>query len=160
MPIRLIRALGQTARLRLKASYDLFKIMIPVIVLVRVLEQLEVIGYLAAVIDPAMKLVGLPEQSGLIWATAMMTNLYAGMAVFVSLDVPMTAAQATVLTTMMLIAHNLSDTPQEAALDLTAHADGEPVDLLAAAREWPMIGEGPYSVALAPYESVYLLLKR
>jgi spore maturation protein SpmB len=37
----------------------------------------------------------------------MVTNLYGGAAAFVSLDVPLTAAQATVLTTMMLIAHGL-----------------------------------------------------
>ena len=31
---------------------------------------------------------------------------------------------------------------------------------LAAGRAWPPIGEGPYPLALAPYESVYLLLGR
>jgi maltose alpha-D-glucosyltransferase/alpha-amylase len=61
---------------------------------------------------------------------------------------------------VFVIAHNLSAAPQQTALDLAAYAGGEPVDLLAEGRGWPPIGEEPYSLALAPYESVYLLLRR
>ncbi len=46
---------------------------------------------------------------GLVWATAMVTNLYGGIVVFASLapEAHLTVAQITVLTTMMLVAHAL-----------------------------------------------------
>jgi len=58
-----------------------------------------------------MRLVGLPGEMGLVWATALLTNLYAAMVVFVNLlgdlDQPITVAQTTVLTTMLLVAHGM-----------------------------------------------------
>jgi hypothetical protein len=104
---RLVSALAEVIRQSLRTSFDLFKVIIPIIVLIRLLERLGVIEYLGIALAPVMKLVGLPGQTGLVWATTMVTNLYGGAAVFVSLSMPLTAAQATVLTTMMLIAHGL-----------------------------------------------------
>ncbi len=104
---RLVRALAEVLRHALRTSFDLFKVIVPIIILIRLLDLLDVIKYLGFALAPVMELVGLPGQTGLIWATTMVTNLYGGAAVFVSLDVHMSAAQATVLTTMMLIAHGL-----------------------------------------------------
>ncbi len=83
--------------------------MIPIIIAVKILKELGAIEYLALVLGPLMEVVGLPGGMGLVWATAMMTNLYGGMAVFVSLasEYPLTTAQVTVLTSMMLVAHAL-----------------------------------------------------
>ena len=104
---RLKRALAEVLRQSLRTSFDLFKVIVPIIILIRLLDQLGVVKYLGIALAPVMELVGLPGQTGLVWATTMVTNLYGGSAALVSLDVPLTAAQATVLTTMMLIAHNL-----------------------------------------------------
>jgi hypothetical protein len=104
---RLARALAEVLRQSLRTSFDLFKVIVPIILLIRLLDLLGVIKYLGIALGPVMELVGLPGQTGLVWATTMVTNLYGGVAVFVSLDVTMSAAQVTVLTTMMLIAHNL-----------------------------------------------------
>ena len=104
---RLAHALAEVLRQSLRTSFDLFKVIVPIIVLIRVLDLLGVVKYLGIALAPVMELVGLRGETGLVWATTMVTNLYGGAAVFVSLDVPMSAAQATVLTTMMLIAHNL-----------------------------------------------------
>lgn len=106
-PNRLARGLAEVAGQSLKTSFDLFKVVVPIIIAIRLLDQLGWIKYLGDALAPVMELVGLPGQTGLVWATAMVTNLYGGAAVFVSLDAPLTAAQATVLTTMMLIAHGL-----------------------------------------------------
>jgi hypothetical protein len=56
-----------------------------------------------------MELVGLPGSMGLVWATAIVVNIYAGIVVFISLAAanPITVAQTTVLAVMMLVAHNL-----------------------------------------------------
>lgn len=90
-------------------SMVLFKIMIPIIIVIKILEELGFIVILSKALEPIMELVGLPGAMGLVWATAMMTNLYGGMVVFVSLvaDTPMTLAQVTVVSGMMLIAHSL-----------------------------------------------------
>jgi hypothetical protein len=93
----------------LKLSLDLFKIMVPVAVAVKILQDLDLIRYLAMPLDPVMKLVGLPAEMGIVWATAMLNNLYSGIIVLLGLvkDAPITEAQATVLCTMMLVAHTL-----------------------------------------------------
>lgn len=90
-------------------SYTLFKIMIPVIIVVKILEELGGIKYLGYFLEPLMTFVGLPESMGLVWATTLLTNIYGGMVIFVSQVAvePMTVAQVTVLGGMMLIAHGL-----------------------------------------------------
>lgn len=93
-----------------RASLALFKIMIPVLIAIKILKELGVIAYLAVPLAPVMELVGLPAQSGLIWAMAMANSLYAAFAVYVSLMPDLgvlSVAQVTVLGTMMLIAHSL-----------------------------------------------------
>ena len=87
----------------------LFKIMIPIILVVKVLQELDLIRFLAMPLRPVMEAVGLPASMGLVWATAMISNLYAAMVVFVNLPAAeaMSAAQVTVLATMILVAHNL-----------------------------------------------------
>lgn len=90
-------------------SWRLFKIMIPIIIAVKVLQELGGIGYLGDMLSPVMRLVGLPGSMGLVWATAIVSNLYGGVLVFFTLapGEPITVAQITVLGLMMLVAHNL-----------------------------------------------------
>ncbi|MDD4951764.1 MAG: hypothetical protein PHV85_04375 [Desulfovibrionaceae bacterium] len=93
----------------LKASLELFKVMVPVLVAVRLLQSLGLIKYLALPLKPVMELVGLPADMGLVWATGLFNNIYSAIIVFLSLarDHPLSAAQATVLGTMILIAHSM-----------------------------------------------------
>lgn len=93
----------------LRVSFDLFKIMVPVIIVVKILQELGLIRYLAIPLCPVMNVVGLPGEMGLVWATAMLSNIYSSIIVLLSLvkDVPITTAQATILGTMILVAHNL-----------------------------------------------------
>lgn len=89
---------------------DLFKVMVPILIGVKILKELGWIVYLAKPLAPLMGLVGLPPECGLTWATAIANNLYAALAVHAALAAdmaPLTVAQATVLATMMLIAHNI-----------------------------------------------------
>lgn len=96
-----------------KESYDvsftLFKLMIPVVILVKVLQELGLIQYFGTFLEPLMGLVGLPESMGIVWATTIMTNIYGGMIVFVTQAPvePLTIAQVTILGGMMLIAHSM-----------------------------------------------------
>ena len=89
---------------------DLFKVMVPVIILVKMLKEFGLISYLAAPLAPAMRLVGLPGEMGLVWATAIINNIYSGLVVYAELardSGALTTAQVTILSVMMLIAHNL-----------------------------------------------------
>ncbi len=96
-------------------SLTLFKIMIPALIIVKVLDELGITQYLSILITPLMHFVGLPEAMGIVWATTMLTNIYTGMALFFSLaaNEPISVAQVTVLGSMMLIAHGL---PVEGAI--------------------------------------------
>ncbi len=92
-----------------KVSWNLFKITVPIIILVKILKELGVVEYIGAALGPVMELVGLPGSMGLVWATAMVTNLHGAIAAFATLapDAHLTVAQVTVLSTMMLVAHGL-----------------------------------------------------
>jgi spore maturation protein SpmB len=102
-------ALIRISRDALKLSFDLFKIMVPIIIAVKILQELDWIKYIAIPLAPVMKLVGLPGEMGLVWATAILNNLYGALVVLLSFvkDTPISTAQATVLCTMMLVAHTL-----------------------------------------------------
>jgi len=102
----MVRAFKDAVRI----CIDLFKVMIPVIIVVKALKEFGLISYLAAPLAPAMRLVGLPGEMGLVWATAIVNNIYSGLVVYAELardSGALTTAQVTVLATMMLIAHNI-----------------------------------------------------
>lgn len=103
--IELKKVPAQAARV----SFSLFKIMIPIILGVKLFQELGLIKHMAMPLSPVMKLMGLPGEMGLVWATAMINNIYGAMIVFVSLSpqFPLTTAQVTILGTMILIAHSL-----------------------------------------------------
>ena len=100
------RELGQEI---IEVTTILYKLMIPVIIVVKILEELGAIGWVTALLAPLMSSVGLPESMGLVWATAMLTNIYAALLVFypLALGEPLTVAQVTVLAILILCAHSL-----------------------------------------------------
>ena len=106
-PLHILRNLLVDTR---KLSLALFKQMVPAIIVVKLLEELGLVPWIGAALAPLMTLVGLPEELGLVWATAMLSNIYAGMVVYIGLadTIPtLTGAQVTVLATLMLVAHGL-----------------------------------------------------
>jgi len=93
----------------LTACLELFKVMVPIIIGVKILQELDLIQYIAMPLEPVMGLLGLPAEMGLVWAFAMINNIYTGLIVLASLigDNPLTIAQATIIGTLMLVAHGL-----------------------------------------------------
>ncbi len=92
----------------LAVTTTLFRIMIPALIVIRLLEEIGAIEWLSWLLAPAMSWVGLPEAAGIVWATTMLTNLYTGILVFVtSTNESWTVEQVTVLGSMMLLAHGL-----------------------------------------------------
>lgn len=90
-------------------SFILFRIMIPVVVVVKILSELGLIKYIAAVFAPVMNLVGLPGEMGLVWATSFITNMYGGIVIFATIapGLHMSTAQMTVIACMIIVAHSL-----------------------------------------------------
>lgn len=101
--------LPQLAREIYEVCWLLFKIMIPVLLVVKALEEFGAIPYISLALEPIMQLVGLPDSMGLVWTTTLLTNIYGGMLIFFQLapQEHLTVAQVTVLSSMMLIAHSL-----------------------------------------------------
>lgn len=110
-------------------SWELIRITIPVAIGTKIFEEFGLIGYFSMALEPLMGLMGLPGSLGLVWATAMLTNLYGGIAVFAVLapGLELTGAQITVLCSMMLIAHSL---PIELTVSKRAGARLLPIALL------------------------------
>jgi len=90
-------------------SLVLFRIMIPVIIAVKVLDELGLVSYIAAAFRPLMGLLGLPGEMGLVWATAVVTNMYGGIVTFAAIapGLGMSTAQITVVASLILIAHSM-----------------------------------------------------
>ncbi|WP_028022426.1 hypothetical protein [Enterovibrio calviensis] len=99
--------LTQTFKDSVKVATTLYKIMIPTIIVVKIFEEFGGVIWFSNLIAPLMQFVGLPSEMGLVWATAMFINIYSALVVLINFDVPMTVAQASILSSMILLAHSM-----------------------------------------------------
>jgi hypothetical protein len=79
-------------------------------IVVRILMVLDLVGYISRPFEPLMGLIGLSKEMALVWVTAMLTNNYTGLMVYLDLLPvmgPQTVLQATIIASMILIAHSL-----------------------------------------------------
>ncbi|WP_228255696.1 nucleoside recognition domain-containing protein [Pollutimonas thiosulfatoxidans] len=95
----------------IKRSWRLFitvtKVMLPVMVIVQIGQELGLVDLIGRLIAPAMALLHLPPEAGIIWATTLLTGIYGGIASLSTLapTFEMTVAQVSALCAMMLFAH-------------------------------------------------------
>ena len=124
--LRLFREIGRDT---IFTAGVLVKVTVPVIIITKVLEELGLIIYLSRALEPVMSIMGLPGELGLVWATGLLTSLYGAFAVFVALapGLDLTAAQATVLGSILLFAHAL---PLELSISKKAGAGIIPIGVL------------------------------
>ena len=101
--------LHHVGRQAIATTWTLLRIMIPITIIVKILQSFGFIDIIGMGLSPLMHLVGLPGETGLVWATAMITNIYGGILVFISLasNHVFSVAEVTILGTMILIAHSL-----------------------------------------------------
>lgn len=127
--VRLKNMADSLARETWLTSWELIRITIPVTIATKILEELGLIGYLSMILEPVMAVIGLPGPLGLVWATAMLTNIYGGIAVFAALApaLDLSGAQITVLCSAILIAHSL---PIELSVSRRAGASLMPIALI------------------------------
>lgn len=89
--------------------FDLFKIMIPIILIIKILQEVNLLEYIVHPFNYIMQLVGLPEIYALAWLGAIFNTCYMAMtliAVFFQ-ENPLSVEQITVLGLMILISHSL-----------------------------------------------------
>ena len=91
-------------------TYELFRIMIPTLIVVKILQELGFVDILNNFLSPLMFLVGLPEEIGIVVTTTILTSPYTGLAVLAGLPLEngLTSAQASVLGLLILFAHSLT----------------------------------------------------
>jgi len=87
----------------------LYQILIPFVFIIKILEISGAIQFTAKVLEPLMSLVGLTPELGLVFVTAFLINIYAALVLFVNIlpGIEVSVAEITILTTMILVAHNL-----------------------------------------------------
>ena len=56
-----------------------FKIMIPVSLIIKILEETGLMQYVGYALSPLMQPLGLPGEMGLVWAATMLSNIYGGL---------------------------------------------------------------------------------
>lgn len=99
--------LKNLAQRSLSSFVTLVKIMLPVMIVIRIGEEFGLSELLGVWLAPVMGLVGLPPESGIIWATGMLTGLYGGIGAYIALlpSMELTVAQGSILCAMLLFAH-------------------------------------------------------
>ncbi len=90
-------------------SYTLFKIMIPTLIIVKILEEFGFILFLDKILSPFMHLIGLPSNVAIVLITSVLTNPYAGVIVFsgINFEQQLTIAQTSIISLFILFAHSL-----------------------------------------------------
>jgi spore maturation protein SpmB len=93
----------------LSTGWVLFRVMLPALLLVRIISMLGVLAPLGAFMAPVMTLAGLPGETGIVWITGMLTNMYGGLALLAGVIGPLnlTVGQVTTLGMMLLLAHSM-----------------------------------------------------
>ena len=106
-----------------KIFWVLFKVILPVVIIIRLLELTGSIPYLAKFLEPLTSFIGIDGSLGLVWMAAILVNIYAGMAAFASLQsiFDYTVAETTILGLIILIAHSL---PIEVAIARKSRVSG------------------------------------
>ncbi len=92
-----------------KIFWILFKVILPVIIIIRALELIGAIPFLAKFLEPLTSFIGIDGSLGLVWMAAILVNIYAGLAAFASLQAifDYSVAETTILGLIILIAHSL-----------------------------------------------------
>lgn len=89
--------------------FALAKIMVPIMIAVRIGEMFDLSQALGAWLEPVMRLVGLPGETGIVWAVGLLTGLYGAVGALLGMggQLDLSVAQISILATMILFAHGL-----------------------------------------------------
>jgi len=106
----LMQALVDSVKDGVHTCRDLFPLIIPIVILVKLLQEFGLVEYVAMPLAPIMGLMGLPAELGIVWAAAMLITIYSSLAILpgILVAIPvLSVEQMTVLGLVILIAHSL-----------------------------------------------------
>lgn len=107
---RPIGAARDAARDSARICLGLYRFILPLIVVLKILSEFDLVRYLALPLAPVMALMGLPEDLGIVWAVSMAINIYSGLIVLASMMPSigeLSVAQISILSLILLYAHSL-----------------------------------------------------
>lgn len=89
--------------------YALAKIMVPIMIAVRIGEMFNLSEMLGVWLEPVMRMVGLPGETGIVWAVGLLTGLYGAVGALLGMgpQLDLSVAQISTLATMILFAHGI-----------------------------------------------------
>jgi len=99
------KSLAESLRPTTKTTLWLLKIMLPISLVVTVAQHYGVIDWIAAWLDPAMQLMGLPGKAAVGFLTGAFVTTYAGLAAMLQLD--LTLREGTIVGIMICLCHAL-----------------------------------------------------
>lgn len=88
-----------------KTCIWLFKIILPISLMVRLLQYSGILGTISEFFFPVFSFVGLPGETAIVFITSLFTPLYAPVALITSMSLGL--REATILALMCLLSHNL-----------------------------------------------------
>lgn len=93
----------------LNITLFLIKVTVPISLIIKILSDFGLIKIIAGFFSPVMKIVGLSGELGIVWITAMLTNIYGGLITLFNFSnsVDFSVKEITIVATMILIAHSL-----------------------------------------------------
>lgn len=108
-PAQITQAIGSIVKDSLQVFVELLKVMLPALVAVKIAQTFGLVDSLGILLSPVMALLGLPAVLGIVWATALATNLFTALVVFFQMagELSLTVEQVSVLGIILLLAHSL-----------------------------------------------------
>lgn len=108
-PTQVTQAIGSIVKDSLQVFVELLKVMLPALVAVKIAQTFGFVDSLGILLSPVMALLGLPAVLGIVWATALATNLFTALVVFFQMagELSLTVEQVSVLGIILLLAHSL-----------------------------------------------------
>jgi spore maturation protein SpmB len=107
--MQILMTIVRKTRESLQIYWILARIMVPIAIITELLSRMGVIKAVAPVFMPVMNLVGLPQELGLAWLTAMLVGIWGAVPLIFTL-VPVSSlseADVTVFSALILFAHGL-----------------------------------------------------
>ena len=103
------QVIGSIAKDSLQVFIALLKVMLPALVVVKIAQTFGLVDNLGILLGPVMSLLGLPAVLGIVWATALATNLFTALVVFFQIagELALSVEQVSVLGIVLLLAHSL-----------------------------------------------------
>lgn len=103
---RLIDALKRGLKTGLKTTYRLSRLLVPIYFIINIANRVGVLDIISGFLEPVMRIFGLPGEASLALMMGYGVNIYAAIAVMLSIE--LTVREVTIIALMISFAHSLA----------------------------------------------------